>query len=239
MGDRVKPRQLAWALAAVALTAFFVMLGQWQLGRAREKELMIAAVESAERRAPSILSGGVVPGPERPIRIAARGRFDTSREVLLDNQSEGGKPGVRILTLFRLDGAASQLLIDRGWLAVDPATRKPTAIAAPPAGSVDIRGLLTALPGVGVRMGDAAIDTTEPQPLVNYLDQSALRAAFGQTLIDGLLRLDADVPGGFLRVFQPIPAAMPPARHRGYALQWFALAATVLVTWLLLAFRRP
>ncbi|MEO6064243.1 MAG: SURF1 family protein [Lysobacterales bacterium] len=234
----MKPRPLPWAVAAFALAAFFVMLGQWQLGRAREKELMLVAVGNAERRAPNILSGRVAPGPERPVRIAARGHFDAAREVLLDNQSEGGKSGVRVLTLFRLDGAGSQLLIDRGWLVVDPVTRMPTAIVAPPAGSVDVRGLLTALPGVGVRMGDAAIDTFAPHPLVNYLDQQALRDAFGPTLIDGLLRLDPDVAGGFSRKYQPVPVQMPPARHRGYALQWFALAGTVLVTWLLLAFRR-
>jgi len=238
MRDHVKLKQFAWAVAALALTAFFAMLGQWQLGRAREKVQMIAAVEAAVRGAPIILASGVVPRPERPIRVSARGHFDATREILLDNQSVGGKSGARVLTVFRVEGSTSQLLIDRGWLAVDPVTRRPFAIAAPPAGSMTVRGLLTALPGVGVRMGDAAIDVSVPQPLVNYLDQPALRAAFGPTLIDGLLRLDPHVAGGFLRNYQPVPVTMPPTRHRGYALQWFALAATVLMTWLLLAFRR-
>lgn len=236
MDARVKLRQFAWALAAIVLAAFFGMLGQWQLGRASEKESMIAAVERAASGGTQVLTAAL--GSGRPVRIAARGRFDPAHEVLLDNQTVAGRVGVRVLTPFRVDEPAAQLIIDRGWLPIDPVTRRPATVAAPPAGTLEIQGLLTALPGVGVRMGDAGIDSSTPLPLLPYLDQSALRDAFGAGLVDGLLRLDPGVPGGFLRAYQPTPAEMPPARHRGYAVQWFALAVTVIVTWLVLAFRR-
>jgi len=236
---RVKARALAWATPAFVLAAIFVLLGQWQLGRAREKESMVALVERAERLAPRRLAAGVVPGPGRPVRVVARGYFDPSHEVLLDNQTHAGQAGVRVLTPFRIEGSASQLLVDRGWLPVDSTTRRPAAIAAPSNGETELRGLLTALPGVGVRMGDGAIAFGTEPPLLAYLDQSMLRSALGDGLVAGLLRLDADLPDGFLRDYQPVPASMPPARHRGYALQWFALAATVVLTWGLLAFRRP
>ena len=236
---RVKGRALAWALPAFALAAAFALLGQWQLGRAREKESMLAAVERAERVAPQRLGNGVVPGSGRPVRVVVQGQFDASRELLLDNQSHAGKAGVRVLTPFRIGGSTSHLLVDRGWLAVDPATRVPATVEGPAAGEREVRGLLTALPGVGVRMGDGAIDFEDGAPLLAHLDQAALRNALGTGLVDGLLRLDPDLPGGFLREYQPVPASMPPARHRGYALQWFALAAAVVATWGLLAFRRP
>lgn len=235
----MKTRALAWALPAFVLAAIFATLGQWQLGRANEKELMVASVERAERMAPLRLAKGVVPGAGRPVRIVALGHFDPSLEVLLDNQTHAGQAGVSVLTAFRIAGSPLQLLVDRGWLPVDPGTRKPATIAAPSVGETEVRGLLTALPGVGVRMGDGALDFSGGTPLLAYLDQAELHHALGDGLVDGLLRLDADLPDGFLREYQPVPASMPPVRHRGYALQWFALAFTVIAAWGLLAFRRP
>ncbi len=235
---RVKKGALGWAVPALALAAIFAALGQWQLGRAGEKAAMLKAAEGAKSAAPLRLSGDAVPGSGRPVNIVASGHFDSARELLLDNQSHEGRAGLRVLTTFRIAGSGSHLLVDRGWLAIDPGTRRPTAIAPPVVGRTEIRGLLTALPGVGVRMGDGDIAFDGGAPLLAYLEQSSLREALGNGLIDGILRLDPDLPGGFLRAYEPVPAGMPPERHRGYALQWFALSATVVLTWGLLAFRR-
>ena len=35
-----------------------------------------------------------------------------------------------------------------------------------------------------------------------------------------------------------LPNTLPPEKHRGYAVQWFALALAVLVTALVLTFRK-
>ena len=47
--------------------------------------------------------------------------------------------------------------------------------------------------------------------------------------------LDVDQPEGFLRDWRP--PGMPPDKHLAYAVQWFGLAATVFVTWVVLSFR--
>ncbi len=226
-----------WAIAACVLASLFALLGVWQLDRGEQKQAMIEAVARAESGESRTLDEETAIGAGRPLRIAARGRFEPESELLLDNQSEGGRAGVRVLTPFRAD-AGQLLLVDRGWLPVRPETRRPASVESPPAGVVSIRGLLTGLPGVGVRLGGSAIDPDARRPLLTYLDHAALRTFLGPRWVDGLLRMDADLAGGFLRNYSPVPAAMPPARHRGYAVQWFALSATVLATWLLLAFRR-
>ncbi len=247
MRESVKFRHLVWAMAALLLAGGFVQLGRWQLDRAAEKTRMIQAVEHA-RVAPAVTLAGSVPagrayadhlGSLLPVRVVAEGGFEPEREILLDNQSLDGRAGVHVLTLFRLESGPGHVLVDRGWLAVDPGTRRPTALPPATAAPRTMRGLLTALPGVGIRLGDGSIPvTTRAPPLLNFLGQEALDAAFGPALVPGLLRMDADLPGGFERRFAPVPETMPPERHRGYAVQWFALAATVIATWLLLAFRR-
>jgi surfeit locus 1 family protein len=47
--------------------------------------------------------------------------------------------------------------------------------------------------------------------------------------------LDDDQPDGYLRDWRP--PGMAPDRHVAYAVQWFGLAATVLVTWVVLSFK--
>ena len=46
-------------------------------------------------------------------------------------------------------------------------------------------------------------------------------------VIDGLLLLDENAAGGFPRDWHSL--GLPPSRHYGYAVQWFALAAALTV----------
>ena len=53
-----------------------------------------------------------------------------------------------------------------------------------------------------------------------------------------ILRLDPALPLGYARDLELLPNTLPPDRHLGYAVQWFALAAAVLVIALVLTVRR-
>ncbi|HKN77649.1 MAG TPA: SURF1 family protein, partial [Lysobacter sp.] len=52
-------------------------------------------------------------------------------------------------------------------------------------------------------------------------------------------RLDPKLPGGYARDLDILPNTLPPERHLGYAVQWWALSIAVLVTALVLTFRKP
>jgi cytochrome oxidase assembly protein ShyY1 len=43
---------------------------------------------------------------------------------------------------------------------------------------------------------------------------------------------------GYTRDLELLPNTLPPEKHRGYSVQWFALALAVLVTALVLTLRR-
>jgi len=49
--------------------------------------------------------------------------------------------------------------------------------------------------------------------------------------------LDDHQDGGFKRDWRP--ATIKPVRHIGYAVQWFALALTVVIIYLVLSFNNP
>jgi len=58
------------------------------------------------------------------------------------------------------------------------------------------------------------------------------------TLARRVLKLDPALRIGYARDLDILPNTLPPERHLGYAVQWFGLALTVLITALVLTLRK-
>src|SRR3546814_11778724 len=87
----------------------------------------------------------------------------------------------------------------------------------------------------------AAVVAEQPagQLLATGLDAPALREQLQQpALAPRVLRLDPAAPLGYARDLDVLPNTLPPERHLGYAVQWFALALAVLAIAALLTFRK-
>ena len=113
MSVRIGQRLFAPPVWAVLLTgaaiAAFATLGTWQLGRAREKQALLADFAAGERETRDATGLGF-DGLARYQRVRLRGSYDPQPQVLHDNMpSASGRPGYRVLTpLARADG--------RGWV---------------------------------------------------------------------------------------------------------------------------
>lgn len=229
---------LGWTLALAAI-ALFAHLGLWQARRAVEKQAMLdAAARVLGERVPQPLSRASDPRRAHDYDWAeGRGRFDPRGALLLDNQQRGGRAGVRAYRLFVPDGG-EPLLVDLGWLPLGGERRLP---AVPrPDGELALRGLLSAPPSVGIPLGPG-IGREGEGWLLTRVDTRAIAAALAlpAPLAPRVLRLDPALPLGFDRDLELLSNTLPPDKHRGYSLQWFALAAAVLITALILTFRRP
>ncbi|QQP94542.1 SURF1 family protein [Lysobacter enzymogenes] len=227
-----------WSLALAAI-ALFANLGLWQARRAVEKQAMLdAAAQVLSERVPQPLSRAADPQRAHAYDWAAgQGRFDPRGALLLDNQQRGGRAGVRAYRLFLPDGG-EPLLVDLGWLPLGGERKFP---AVPkPEGELALRGLLSAPPSVGIPLGPG-IGREGQGWLLTRVDTRAIAAALGlpAPLAPRVLRLDPALPLGYDRDLELLSNTLPPDKHRGYSLQWFALAAAVLATALILTFRRP
>ena len=233
-------RPLLYALA-FAGTLAFAALGIWQLGRAHEKERALAAFEGAQSAPPRELADTLRHGAgealELPVRVQANGRYDDSVTLLLDNQILDGKAGVDVLTVYHPEDSSYAVLVDRGWLPLPP-DRRPPIVPATGALRGRVDGMLRAPPAPGVRMGNAEFVRGNTPPLLAYLDLDALERQSGTRLLRAVLQLAPDAPHGFTRRWQAQANPMTPERHRGYAVTWFALASLVVVTTVVLAWRR-
>jgi len=83
---------------------------------------------------------------------------------------------------------------------------------------------------------DSEIPNSSYPKTVQFPSFEQLEADLGVSLVPFQLLLDSDNANGFLREWKP--HEMGPDQHLGYAFQWFALAFTLSVIFLLLSFKK-
>ena len=227
---------LLWAIALIVMT-LFARLGFWQLERADQKREMLAKASAAlSSRAPRPLS--VIADQGRAVDydwVEVEGRFIDTPAVLLDNQQQRGRVGVRAYRVFVLKNGLP-VLVDLGWTPLPPERTLP--VVKRDLTRAALAGLMLPPPGHGLDVGAPAIQS-DGTLLATAVDLPTLGSMLGlPALAPRVLRPEHDATLGYARDFDILPNTLPPERHQGYAVQWFGLAATVLLTALLLTFRR-
>jgi surfeit locus 1 family protein len=240
---RLSPRGALGAVLILAMCALCVRLGFWQLDRLEQRRARNAAVMAGMGQAPRSVDAALMAAmerdPERLVyrRVAARGRFDPEREVVLRGRVEDGNPGVHLATPFVVEGDSVVLFVNRGWVpAQDAAT--PRDRPAPPAGLVTVEGILQTVPVTqdrGGRSVSARGDTT-----YRRLDLAVARARMGRPVLPMYVQILGDTARAARRT---LPVAVPPppldeGSHLGYAIQWFSFATTGIVGLAILLLRR-
>jgi cytochrome oxidase assembly protein ShyY1 len=149
-----------------------------------------------------------------------RGTFVPAATVFVDNRTLDGVAGFQVVTPLRLDDGTA-VLINRGWVARD--ARDPSRIPdlTMPAGAVPIQGLaVSRVP----RLLELASTATPALPGIwPNLDFEDYEKAAGFSVARVVVQQTNDTADGLRRVW-PRPAAGV-EKHRGYALQWYGLAA--------------
>lgn len=200
-----------------------IALGFWQLSRADQKQALVDEFERRQAAAPvavDSLNGSV----RQYVRIMAQGRFDNERSILLDNRIRQGRAGYEVVTPFEVAPSGRWLLVNRGWIAAGPSREQLPPVPAV-TGKVALSGYLYQ-PGDPFTLGEEQWREHWPQVLQN-LDAERLADRLGVALDGYSLRLDDGAPGA-LRVGWTV-INVQPERHIAYAVQWFALAAALVV----------
>lgn len=225
-----------WAsLLVLGLSALMISLGVWQLQRGHAKQALQARYAQAQSAAPQELARAAAAMPGDIQRIRVQGRYDAEHQLLLDNQGHEGRPGYHIWTPLKR-ALGDTVLVDRGWIAREA---RAAALAAPlPPDEIELQGYWRTLPVPGMRLAADNCHAAAAWPrLVQYPSIADLRCLYGEGVAAGLLLLDAAAPAGFVRDWQTAPE-LDPAKHWGYAFQWFAFTLTLWVLYLRLNWRR-
>jgi surfeit locus 1 family protein len=219
-------------LATVVFFALTCSLGNWQVHRAAYKRGLQARVDQAAEASPIPLGSTLMPREALLYRrVVAVGVFDPAHEILLDNRIVKRVAGYDVLTPLRLAGGERYVLVDRGWLPVGT-TRVSLPRIPQLAGTVRIVGMALDPDSQYFEFAGAA-----PQGrLWQNLHFKRYAAMTGLALQPILLQQDNDTGDGLVRDWPRPDTGV--AMHEGYAMQWYGLAATLVVLWLTLNLKR-
>lgn len=226
-----------WKLALLAFfcICFFSALGFWQLSRAQQKEILIESYTARMKHSPLSAKDLKAGQDLRFFRVVLQGQFDNAHTFLLDNKTFHGQVGYEIYTPFKAEGMAMPLLIDRGFIPLTK-QRSEQPLIKNILGTVKITGLLN-LPPRFVEWGKLYHSPTLQWPLrVEFINLTQLSEVLNQHLFAYILALPPGDSHAYPIDWQIV--VMGPEKHRGYAVQWFALALTVLTIALALAYKR-
>ena len=229
-----------WALLlTVASALLFIRLGVWQLHRADFKEALLrryAASSSAPLQ--DFAKVAQTPPSDAFPRLQVSGHYLVERTYLLDNPKHDERGGVEVFVPFESQGGQPLLLVDLGFLPGN-GTRQAPQLPPLPATELTLHGLYVPPPPLGFEMGGDALarQTHWPKSSI-FLDPKQISHDLGRPLYPRVLALDADPTSIYERVHTLDFSAMPPARHRAYAFQWFSFALAVVVILLVLNRKR-
>jgi surfeit locus 1 family protein len=225
------------SLATLLVLPLLLVLGVWQLQRAEFKVRLSAEREDALQGMPMALER-LRPQWEqgRYRRVESQGRYLPDRQVLLDNQVQHGRPGYWVLTPFQPDGLDQMILVNRGWVPMN-ADRERLPQLTVDGDARRVIGYLDRPPRPGMRLGDSVVSRDGWPLVVLEVDYDELQARLGPPLVPMLLQLSEQAEDGFDRDWR-VTAGFGPDTHRGYALQWFSLAAVLVILYLGLNIRR-
>lgn len=228
----LRPRWVAGHVLIVGLVVVFVALGGWQLRRLEERrahnETLGERTRTVVALPPEGFGDDADTGRLAYQRVRAVGRYEPGGEVLVGYRSHQGLPGYHVLTPFRTAGGV--VMVQRGWVPVTVGERWPVAEATPPAGEVEISGVLVPSEGAG------RFRLRQPAPggplTVGAVHLPGLERHLDQPLYGLALQLEA-AGSASLPVAVPVPR-FDEGKHLSYAIQWFLFAAGAAAGWLVL-----
>jgi len=235
IGSRIFAPRMFTTLLTIVLIALLISLGRWQLRRADEKRALFDSFAAGTDATQPIDLG--TPRVRRYRHIEASGRYDQARQILIDNMVNSERAGYFVITPFAMTGGG-WVLVNRGWVALGQSRAERPVI--PVTGDTRvIHGRADNMPSPGIQMGTKAA-LAPPYPVVAaFPSRGEIARLLGENSWTGaadLVLLDPGEPDGYVRNWSA--PGFPPMRHIAYAVQWFALALTLAVIYVVTNLRR-
>jgi surfeit locus 1 family protein len=227
------------SIAAAVAMSIAVSLGNWQTRRAEEK---LALQERLENRA----RGAALQVPPRLVeakdvefaRVSVRGEFLRQHTILLDNRVHNGVVGYDVVTPIRIEGGELCVLVNRGWIAAGP--RRDVLPKFPtPAGPQPLEGIAMIAGGRYFELGGEGAAGRKAgaavEPVWQHLKLERFAETTGLAVQPFFIQQTSASDDGLERVWERPDRGVN--INRGYAFQWYSLAALILVIYVVLNLR--
>lgn len=215
-------------LAAALLILLTYSLGNWQMQRAAYKRTLQARIEAGEHD-PALTVNNEHKTKEQVLyrQVIVEGVFDPAHEILLDNRIHNSVAGYYVLTPLKIKGSNLWILVNRGWVAVGQ-SRSLLPKITPLTTQVKITGLAVDPDTRYFELGSA-----QPQGRVwQNLNFKRYAEYSGLSLQPFVLQQRNDTGDGLIRIWTRPDTGVD--THMSYAMQWYGLAGTLAVLWLVI-----
>ncbi len=217
---RRRPRWLLPLATAVGI-ALTAAAGNWQLGRAHEKERLQQAYDHGASEAPILLTA--VPASVEDLRmrrVEVEGEFVPKGLVLLDNKTRRGGAGYEVVMPVKIAGSSMHVLINRGWIAAGP-DRGRLPVFNTPEAIVKVTGMAM-VPGRFLELSKVE----DSGPVWQNLTVGRYAERTGLQVQPVVVQQQNDLADGLLRSWERPDFGI--ATHYGYAVQWFSFCALII-----------
>lgn len=215
----------SWFKTGLTMAGLTILLflGTWQLHRADEKKHILDAFQHHLRNAPLALSSQNV-NLQAYQRVVFQGKY-AHKTLFLDNQYYHHQFGFDALHPVQLSDGR-WVLVDRGWMRI--ANRHAVLPKLPVAQTVQTFSGYIYYPSHKSMSLGALLDRQQgTRFLIEKLDIRFIETLLHRRFMPFIIRLEKPEERAFVRDW-PL-TSMAPARHVGYAVQWFLMAFVLIV----------
>ena len=228
-------------LATLIVLPILMSLGFWQLDRAQQKTDIYNNFTERMQAQPTDLSKAFSLRDDKEAmiwrQVIAEGSYQLSTVFLLDNRTLSGKAGYYVYLPFKLTDKSATVLVNYGWVPADTDRNQAPRINLPESLNTQITGLAKAPPSPSPLLKDVPDDTlAEGVYRTQHLDINRVKAQYNLDVLPYVVRLDKGEHPGVYREWT-LPGSGS-EKHHGYAFQWFAMSAALVIIYLYLNLKR-
>ncbi|MFK8019010.1 MAG: SURF1 family protein [Pseudomonadales bacterium] len=237
------------SVLVACLLPLLLSLGYWQLDREQEKLAILADYNKRIAAPPTELLNAwqnLQSETSSYRRVLLQGRFLPESSVLIDNKIRQGTVGYQLVQLFKLEEPSSRDSIDpadtetkakaawinRGWVAAGRLrTDLPNFVT--PENLVRLHANIYQPLGDPFVLQQEVLSLGQDHPIIAQQFDATHFAQLnrGFDVFPHLLRLEENSPTALAIDWPPVNTK--PEKHRGYAIQWFAMALALFVFYLI------
>ena len=223
-----------WSIIVTAAFVFlFISLGNWQLSRADEKNARQEQLDRLSQQPTVKLPGVRVKLEEFQYReVEIRGEYLPSHTIYLDNKTYKGVAGYHVITPVKLANSKLHVLINRGWIAAGLDRKDLPDVPPLEQGEVTVTGTVVSPEQKMLQLSGEVLTGA----VWANLDIQRYHETTGLELQPILVLQEDQLDDGLVRQWDRPDSGS--ARNIGYAIQWFSLAATAIIIFIVLNVKR-
>ncbi|MBS0299084.1 MAG: SURF1 family protein [Proteobacteria bacterium] len=231
LGYRFEPK--LWAITiTVVFVIIFVELGKWQLSRAEEKNAQHEQLEQYAKQPVVTLPGILVKLKDFQYRdIEVSGEYLPEYTIYLDNKTYQGRAGYHVITPLKISNSALAIAVNRGWIATgyDRSILPPVKEVI---GEVRVTGIVASSDIRTLELSNKIVEG----PVWDNFNLERYQEVIGLRLQPLMLLQKSDEKDGLIRDWSKPDSGA--SKNIGYAIQWFSLAVTAVIIFIVLNVKR-